>query len=116
MKPVYKRMLDSMRLKESRRRKHTPKDPWVLYILKCNDGTLYTGIAKDLQKRFQTHNSGKGAKYTRTRLPLELLYQEACKNRTQALIREYAVKSLSRKKKETLILSGSHSAQKRKKT
>ncbi len=108
-------MLDSMRVKEFRRRKRIPKDPWVLYILKCSDGTLYTGIAKDLQKRFQAHSSGKGAKYTRTRRPLEIMYQENCKSRTQALVREYAVKSLSRKKKETLIISGPVPIKRRKK-
>ena len=81
------------------------KDPWFLYILKCSDGTLYTGIAKDLQKRFHAHNDGKGAKYTRTRRPVTLLYQESCSSRTHALVRECAVKSLPRIKKEEFIIA-----------
>lgn len=102
MNLTYKRMLDSMKEKESAQ-KRMRRDPWVLYILKCSDGSLYTGIAKDLQKRFRTHSAGKGAKYTRSRLPVEIVYQEICKSRTKALVRECAVKSLSRKSKEALI-------------
>lgn len=86
-----------------RRKKSRLKEPWFVYILECKDGTLYTGIAKDLEKRFHAHNQGKGAKYTRTRLPVILKYQEICKNRTQALIRECEVKTYSRPKKEALI-------------
>ncbi len=101
MKPVYKRMLESMKTK----RKHSgSKEPWFLYILKCRDGSFYTGITKDIERRFRVHNAGKAAKYTRTRLPVELLYQEKCKNRTTALVRECAVKALPRKKKEELVL------------
>ena len=76
---------------------------WSLYILKCGDGTLYTGIALDVQKRFQAHCSGKGAKYTRGRGPLTLLYQEVCGDHGTALRRELQVKALSREEKETLI-------------
>ena len=101
MKSVYKRMLQYMAAKKSR----SKKEPWVLYILECKDGTFYTGIAKDLQKRLQAHNDGKGAKYTRTRRPVSLLYQEACPNRTHALVRECAVKALPRNKKQNLISS-----------
>ena len=103
MNQIYKRMLDSMQVKESRRHKRIPKDPWILYILKCKDGTFYTGIAKDVEKRLQAHNLGKGAKYTRTRRPVSLLYQESCPSRTHALVRECAVKALPRSKKESLI-------------
>ncbi len=95
-------MLESMQAKESRRRKPVPKEPWIVYILKCGDGTFYTGIAKDLEKRFRAHSKGKGAKYTRTRLPLKIMYQESCRNRSAALVRECAVKALPRKKKEEL--------------
>lgn len=109
MKSTYRHMLRRMQEKESlpaaqegRRRKRAPKDPWTLYILKCKDGTLYTGIAKDLEKRLQAHNSGKGARYTRPRRPVSLLYQESCPSRTHALVRECAVKALPRKKKEAL--------------
>lgn len=101
MKPVYKRMLQKMESKAAKSKKR--RDPWTVYILKCGDGTFYTGIAKDLQKRFKAHSEGKGAKYTRTRLPLEILYQETCKGRAHALVRECAVKALPRKKKEALV-------------
>lgn len=79
---------------------------WVLYILECGDGTLYTGITDDLEKRFRAHCSGKGAKYTRGRGPLRLRYQEPCADHSAALRREYAVKKLSRQEKLDLIASG----------
>ena len=78
---------------------------WHLYILKCGDGSLYTGIALDVEKRFTAHVSGKGAKYTRGRGPLTLLYQESCGDHGTALRRELEVKALSRKEKEELIAS-----------
>ena len=78
-------------------------DPWFLYILRCNDGSLYTGITKDLLRRLKMHNEGRASQYTRTRRPVELLYQETCPSRSQALIRECRVKALPRKKKEALI-------------
>ena len=78
---------------------------WFLYILRCKDGSLYTGITTDVAKRLEAHRSGKGAKYTRGRGPLELLYQEECGTHSQALKREYAVKNLTRQEKEQLILS-----------
>lgn len=77
---------------------------WYLYILRCKDNTLYTGITTNVEKRLQQHRSGKGAKYTRGRAPLELVYQEVCKNHTDALKREAFVKKLTRKDKEALIL------------
>jgi putative endonuclease len=76
---------------------------WYLYILRCGDGTLYTGITTDVEKRLEQHRSGKGAKYTRGRAPLELIYREECGTHSQALKREYAVKSLSREQKLGLI-------------
>lgn len=76
---------------------------WELYILLCGDGTFYTGIARDAQKRLEMHTSGKGAKYTRGRGPLSLVYREACGTHTQALRRELAVKKLTRAQKEALI-------------
>ena len=75
---------------------------WVLYILQCKDGTLYTGITDDLQRRLAAHESGKGAKYTRGRGPLTLRYTDKCESRSDALRREIAVKKLSRKDKEAL--------------
>lgn len=76
---------------------------WQLYILRCGDGTLYTGIAVDVEKRLAMHRAGKGAKYTRGRAPLELVYTEPCPTHSAALQREYAVKCLDREAKEALI-------------
>ena len=79
---------------------------WYLYILRCGDGTLYTGITTDVEKRLAQHRGGRGAKYTRGRQPLELVYREECGSHSDALKREYAVKRLPRGRKENLI-SGS---------
>ena len=76
---------------------------WHLYILRCNDGTLYTGITTDVDKRFAAHNSGKGAKYTRGRGPLTLLYREECGDHSAALKRELEMKALSRQEKEEFL-------------
>ena len=76
---------------------------WYLYILRCGDGTLYTGITTDVARRLEAHRQGKGAKYTRGRGPLELAYQEDCGTHSQALRRELEVKALSRAEKEQLI-------------
>lgn len=76
--------------------------PWMLYILRCGDGTLYTGITTDVQARFQAHCSGKGAKYTRGRGPLTLVYQEKCESHSLALKRELEIKALPREQKELL--------------
>ena len=77
--------------------------PYYLYILRCGDGTLYTGITDDLPRRLKAHRSGKGAKYTRGRGPLELVYREDCPDRSSALTRELEVKALSRQEKLALI-------------
>ena len=79
---------------------------WELYILLCGDGTLYTGIARDARKRLEMHQRGKGARYTRGRGPLRLVYREKCDSHTQALRREMAVKKLTRAQKEALIAQG----------
>ena len=76
---------------------------WYLYILQCGDGSLYTGITTDVEKRLEAHRSGKGAKYTRGRSPLELKYREACGAHSDALKRELEVKRLSREEKLALI-------------
>ena len=76
---------------------------WYLYILRCGDGTLYTGITTDVEKRLGAHRTGKGAKYTRGRGPLELVYREKCGSHSEALSREAAVKKLTREQKEKLI-------------
>ena len=76
---------------------------WYLYILRCGDGTLYTGITTDVARRLEAHRQGRGAKYTRGRGPLELIYQEECGTHSEALKRELEVKALSRMEKEQLI-------------
>lgn len=74
-----------------------------VYILKCSDNTLYTGWTNNLEKRLATHNSGKGAKYTKNRLPVELVYYEILDSKSSALKREYAIKKLPRHKKLDLV-------------
>ena len=76
---------------------------WLLYILRCGDGSLYTGIAVDVQARLQMHRSGKGAKYTRGRGPLELVYTEVCGSHSDALRRELEVKALPAAEKRQLF-------------
>ena len=76
---------------------------WYLYILRCKDGSLYTGITTDMEKRLEAHRSGKGAKYTRGRAPLELVYTEECGEHSTALRRELEIKTLSREEKLKLI-------------
>jgi len=98
----YKQMLEGMQSKEKKVRKKRG-EKWFLYILKCSDRSLYTGITKDIDRRFKMHLAGKGARYTRTRRPLEVVYQETCKTRTEALVREYFVKTLPKTKKLALI-------------
>ncbi|WP_195988430.1 GIY-YIG nuclease family protein [Clostridium sp. D53t1_180928_C8] len=74
-----------------------------VYILRCGDNSLYTGWTNDLDKRVQKHLSGKGAKYTRARLPVELVYFEEYEDKIEAMKREYAIKQLKRKEKLMLI-------------
>jgi len=74
-----------------------------VYILECCDGTLYTGITDDVPRRLKTHESGRGAKYTRGRGPFILRYQECCENHSQALRRELRIKALTRQEKIELI-------------
>ena len=84
---------------------------WYLYILRCKDGTLYTGITTDVEKRFEAHCSGKGAKYTRGRGPLTLVYRETCENHSHALKREREIKALPREKKQALIENNGEKSQ-----
>lgn len=79
---------------------------WFLYILRCGDGSLYTGITVDVARRLAVHRSGKGAKYTRGRGPLALVYTEKCTDHSQALRREREVKALSKDGKQKLIGDG----------
>ena len=76
---------------------------WYVYILRCKDDTLYCGITPDMKRRLEQHRSGKGAKYTRGRGPLELVYCEALSSHSDALKREIAIKRLTRAQKLDLI-------------
>ena len=76
---------------------------WLVYILRCADGSLYTGITNDLPRRLKQHNAGTASRYTRCRLPAVLVYQEAQASHGHALRRELAIKSLSRQEKESMI-------------
>jgi len=75
----------------------------VLYILKCCDGTFYTGITNDLVRRLDRHNSGEASRYTRSRLPVELIYKEGCRNKSSALKKECMIKALTREEKGKYI-------------
>lgn len=79
---------------------------YTVYILRCGDGTLYTGCTNDLARRLRAHSTGRGAKYTRSRLPVELVYAEPASDRSQALRREAAIKALDRAGKLALIRAG----------
>ena len=75
---------------------------WTVYLARCADGSFYTGITTDLVRRVAEHNAGSGAAYTRSRLPVKLVYFESAPNRSGALRREYAIRRLSRREKEVL--------------
>jgi putative endonuclease len=74
-------------------------NPWWLYIVECSDGSLYTGVSPDVEKRVEKHNNGNGAKYTRTRLPVRLLFSQEYENRSKASSAEYYFKQKSRSEK-----------------
>ena len=75
---------------------------WHVYLLRCGDGTLYCGIALDVQARLEAHRAGKGARYTRGRGPLEVVYAEPCASKGEALRRERAIKAMPRRQKQEL--------------
>ena len=79
------------------------KRAWYVYLARCADGTLYCGITNDLVGRFAAHDAGKGAKYTRGRGPLELLYKRRCATKSRALKLEHSIKGLSRAQKLALV-------------
>lgn len=81
-------------------------DKYYIYILECGDGTLYTGYTTDLDRRLSMHNEGKGAKYTRSRLPVRRVYEESFDTKRAALQREYAIKQLTKRQKQALIKGG----------
>ena len=95
MENKYLRMIHGMSRKG--------RKDWTVYILRCRDGSLYTGIAKNVQARVRQHSEGRGASYTRTRLPVELIYQQESLTHSEALIREAQIKGMSRSKKEEII-------------
>ncbi|MDD2646846.1 MAG: GIY-YIG nuclease family protein [Patescibacteria group bacterium] len=79
--------------------------PWFIYIVRCRDNSLYTGITIDIDKRIKDHNQGLGAHYTKTRGPVKLVYNEKHPNRSSALKKEILIKSWRRKRKEAFIAS-----------
>jgi len=84
----------------------TPGDAWFVYMLRCADDSLYTGVTTDVKRRCKQHNAGTASRYTRGRLPVRLVYEEALTSRSAALKREAAVKALSRMEKQSLIQRG----------
>jgi len=78
---------------------------WTVYVLRCGDDSLYTGVTTDVERRINEHNHDNklAASYTKSRRPVKLVYSEACKDRSQALKREMGIKKLNRKQKEALI-------------
>ena len=87
------------------RRKEKDPRPWFVYLVRCSDGSLYTGITNDIERRLKCHNAGKGSRYTCLRRPVILVYQEECGTRAQALIREFKIKTLPKAKKESFVLT-----------
>ena len=79
--------------------------PFFTYILRCGDGSFYTGWTDDLDRRIRVHNAGKGGSYTRAHLPVALIYSEAFPSKNEAMSREWAIKKLNRDEKEKLIRS-----------
>jgi len=98
LEPKYRKMIRGMKRKG--------RKEWTVYILRCGDGSLYTGIAKDVQARVRLHSEGLGAAYTRTRLPVLLLYQQTGLTRSEALMREARIKAMPRSRKEEIISNG----------
>ncbi|MGQ0506372.1 MAG: GIY-YIG nuclease family protein [Myxococcaceae bacterium] len=94
---------------------HPVKEPthWWVYMLRCQDGTLYTGATNDLVRRLGRHQAGKGASYTRSRLPVKLVFQEPVEDRSAALRREAALKRLTREEKLSLLSLEKRAAKRR---
>jgi predicted GIY-YIG superfamily endonuclease len=110
MKPRYRSMLRAMEARENRARARRTGSPiWYLYILRCGDGSFYTGVTTDIARRLDEHQEGRASRFTRTRRPVVLVHQEKCGSRSQALSRECVVKSMSRQRKESLIVAGPRS-------
>lgn len=82
-----------------------PRAHWLVYMLRCRDGSLYTGITTDIDKRLRAHQTGKASRYTRSRLPVTIAFTEPQPTKSAALIREAAIKRLSRPQKEQLCIA-----------
>ena len=78
---------------------------WVVYVVRCSTGQLYTGITTDVDRRVKEHNLGSGARFTRTRRPVTLVYQESSRSRSAATVREFAIKKMTLKQKLSLVAS-----------
>jgi putative endonuclease len=90
--------------------------PWSVYIVRCGDGSLYTGATNDLAARVSAHNKGRGARYTRSRLPVALVFSEVKRTRGAALSREWQLKQLSRTEKLLLVQAAEGSSRRRQKS
>ena len=100
-------MLRAMEARENQRPAQPAAAVWSLYILRCLDESFYTGVTTDIDRRFREHQEGRASRFTRTRRPVVLVYQEKCGSRSEALSRECAVKTMSRRAKEELVAGGS---------
>jgi putative endonuclease len=105
MKSKYKDMIKRMQVKE-KTASGKNAEQWTVYILRCKDSTLYTGITIDLERRVKQHNDGKGSKYTQNRRPVTVVYKEKKMGRASALVREAEIKHYSKDKKEQLVSTG----------
>ena len=103
MKPKYRRMLRGMKNSAEPSAGNGSSATWHLYILRCGDGSYYTGVTTDIDRRVREHQEGKASRYTRTHQPIALVHREECGGRSQALSRECAVKSLNRTAKDALV-------------
>jgi len=92
-----------MAKKDRKPKARSSGDKWFVYIVRCADGSLYTGITKDVKRRCQQHNAGTASRYTRSRLPVKLVYQEAHPSQGSALKREVAIKAMTRRAKLAMI-------------
>lgn len=92
-----------MQKKDRRSRAKPPDSPWFVYIVRCGDGSLYSGIAKDVSRRCKQHNAGTASRYTRSRRPVRLVYREPCPSQSSALKREAAIKAMTRQGKLAMI-------------
>ncbi|HOI45579.1 MAG TPA: GIY-YIG nuclease family protein [Candidatus Aminicenantes bacterium] len=107
MKPRYRSMLKGMGARENLTPVSSGGPLWSLYILRCSDGSFYTGVTTDIDRRFREHQEGRASRFTRPRRPVVLVYHEKCGSRSRALTRECAVKAMGRQAKQDLVAGGS---------